>query len=455
MVSSVGWRQRTAGAMAPAASACFGHEQPRRGARSGLGRVGDGSSHVPAAVRFVRYLHIEGHASLAAGKRAHDLLHPSQDLRAAALPVRARLHGTDAAPVVVVLHQVQAVQPVGSHLIPAGGRRRQHGGGDGAEEGASASAKASADRSAGRGSGMRRVHPRSSPSSSGHDGHMIALARRSIDTAGAAMPTTVVHFTRAIVRRPSDSSVDGLRSIDRGTPDVAALRHEHRGLRRHACVARRPGRPVAGPRGLSRQSVRRGPGAGVSRSRRAPAARGAVAPRRGGGVAAGPRRAVRARDRTRRRWPCRRRRRAPDAAGGLHRSLVADRHRRRHGPRPRAGLPGTPCRRRHATSRRAPPQDRVLARGRRHGAGDAGDGRRAVCSRASTRIVVPEGEEAVANALCVNGAVLIADGFPKTTALLARRGYDVRTLKLDEVMKLDAGLSCMSLRWIDRLTPDA
>ena len=35
-------------------------------------------------------------------------------------------------------------------------------------------------------------------------------------------------------------------------------------------------------------------------------------------------------------------------------------------------------------------------------------------------------EEPVANALCVNGAVLIADGFPKTRALLARRGYDVR-----------------------------
>ena len=42
------------------------------------------------------------------------------------------------------------------------------------------------------------------------------------------MPTTVVHFTRAIVRHPSASSVHGLRSIDRGVPDVAALRQEHR-----------------------------------------------------------------------------------------------------------------------------------------------------------------------------------------------------------------------------------
>lgn len=62
-------------------------------------------------------------------------------------------------------------------------------------------------------------------------------------------------------------------------------------------------------------------------------------------------------------------------------------------------------------------------------------------------IVVPEGEEAVANALCINGVVLIADGFPRTATLLASRGYEVRTLALDEVMTLDAGLSCMSLRW--------
>ncbi|MGV3519470.1 dimethylarginine dimethylaminohydrolase family protein [Luteitalea sp.] len=62
-------------------------------------------------------------------------------------------------------------------------------------------------------------------------------------------------------------------------------------------------------------------------------------------------------------------------------------------------------------------------------------------------VVVPEGEEAVANALCVNGTVLIAAGFPRTADLLAGRGYDVRDLRLDEVMKLDSGLSCMSLRW--------
>jgi len=62
-------------------------------------------------------------------------------------------------------------------------------------------------------------------------------------------------------------------------------------------------------------------------------------------------------------------------------------------------------------------------------------------------IEVPAGEEAAANALCVNGTVLLADGFPKTRAKLEGLGLTVKTLALDETMKLDAGLSCMSLRW--------
>ncbi len=60
---------------------------------------------------------------------------------------------------------------------------------------------------------------------------------------------------------------------------------------------------------------------------------------------------------------------------------------------------------------------------------------------------MPTGEEAVANALRVNDTVLIAAGFHRTADLLTNRGYKVVTLTLDEVMKLDAGLSCMSLRW--------
>lgn len=65
-------------------------------------------------------------------------------------------------------------------------------------------------------------------------------------------------------------------------------------------------------------------------------------------------------------------------------------------------------------------------------------------------LVVPDGEEAAANALRVNHAVLIGDGFPRTRELLDCEGFNVETLPVAEIGKLDAGLSCMSLRWRKR-----
>lgn len=62
-------------------------------------------------------------------------------------------------------------------------------------------------------------------------------------------------------------------------------------------------------------------------------------------------------------------------------------------------------------------------------------------------VVVPDGEEAAANALRVNDTVLIGDRFPRTIGLLAREGFSVKPLPVTEIGKLDAGLSCMSLRW--------
>ena len=62
-------------------------------------------------------------------------------------------------------------------------------------------------------------------------------------------------------------------------------------------------------------------------------------------------------------------------------------------------------------------------------------------------IEVPGGEEPAANAICVNGTVLLADGFPRTADLLASFGYRVKTLANSEAAKLDGGLSCMSLRF--------
>jgi dimethylargininase len=60
---------------------------------------------------------------------------------------------------------------------------------------------------------------------------------------------------------------------------------------------------------------------------------------------------------------------------------------------------------------------------------------------------VPEEETYAANCVAVNGAVLVAAGFPKTAALLTTLGHDVLTLEMSEYRKMDGGLSCLSLRW--------
>jgi len=62
-------------------------------------------------------------------------------------------------------------------------------------------------------------------------------------------------------------------------------------------------------------------------------------------------------------------------------------------------------------------------------------------------LVTPEGEEAAANLVRVNHTVLLPAGFPRTADLIAQEGLEARFLNVSDVAKLDAGLSCMSLRW--------
>ena len=62
-------------------------------------------------------------------------------------------------------------------------------------------------------------------------------------------------------------------------------------------------------------------------------------------------------------------------------------------------------------------------------------------------IECPAGEEAAANLVRVNGAVLASAGHPRTVGLLAGEGYDVRTIPTVQAARLDGGLSCMSLRF--------
>lgn len=64
-------------------------------------------------------------------------------------------------------------------------------------------------------------------------------------------------------------------------------------------------------------------------------------------------------------------------------------------------------------------------------------------------LIVPDGEEAAANALRVNDVALVGAAFPKTITMLGRRGFNVVPLPVEEIGKLDAGLSCMSLRWLE------
>jgi dimethylargininase len=62
-------------------------------------------------------------------------------------------------------------------------------------------------------------------------------------------------------------------------------------------------------------------------------------------------------------------------------------------------------------------------------------------------ILTPDGEEGAANALRLHDVVLVNDAWPRTIELLGREGFSLRPLGLREIAKLDAGLSCMSLRW--------
>ncbi|MCY1127280.1 dimethylarginine dimethylaminohydrolase [Frigidibacter sp. RF13] len=62
-------------------------------------------------------------------------------------------------------------------------------------------------------------------------------------------------------------------------------------------------------------------------------------------------------------------------------------------------------------------------------------------------ILTAEGEEAAANAIRFNGAVIVPDGFPRTAERLAKAGYRVVSVGNSECAKLDGGMSCLSLRF--------
>jgi len=62
-------------------------------------------------------------------------------------------------------------------------------------------------------------------------------------------------------------------------------------------------------------------------------------------------------------------------------------------------------------------------------------------------VMTASGEDAAANALRVNDVVLVGAGFPRTIERLESLDYSVIPLETSQIGKIDAGLSCMSLRW--------
>jgi len=62
------------------------------------------------------------------------------------------------------------------------------------------------------------------------------------------------------------------------------------------------------------------------------------------------------------------------------------------------------------------------------------------------KIVADPHEEYSANCIRVNDHVLMPDGFERTKAQIAARGYGLIELEMSEFRKVDGGLSCLSLR---------
>ena len=63
---------------------------------------------------------------------------------------------------------------------------------------------------------------------------------------------------------------------------------------------------------------------------------------------------------------------------------------------------------------------------------------------------LPRDERRAANAVRVNDVVLANASCPRTIEMISRHGLAVIPLEVSEIAKIDAGLSCMSLRWFAR-----
>ena len=64
-------------------------------------------------------------------------------------------------------------------------------------------------------------------------------------------------------------------------------------------------------------------------------------------------------------------------------------------------------------------------------------------------LIVPNNEPGAANVLRINDRVLVRAECPRTADRLANEGFRIVALPTVQIARIDAGLSCMSLRWFD------
>ena len=63
------------------------------------------------------------------------------------------------------------------------------------------------------------------------------------------------------------------------------------------------------------------------------------------------------------------------------------------------------------------------------------------------KILVPLTELSAANAIRIKSKIFIGEQFSETIQILEKLQYVLVPLPTTEISKIDAGLSCMSLRW--------
>ena len=74
---------------------------------------------------------------------------------------------------------------------------------------------------------------------------------------------------------------------------------------------------------------------------------------------------------------------------------------------------------------------------------------KAECFKRFRVLSTPAGEEPAANAVRVNETVLLADGYPRTAELVSQLGFTIQCVPVGQAATLDGGLTCLSLRFTE------